>query len=186
MHLCQPRQVLVRCWQVGHHRPVLVGRRDDCAPTPRKVLVEDPITFDPGVQQYRASVRLPSDPPPQATVKPRPLTGRVSPVTRITFPACRAHYPGGSKQVHLSVASLSHTAFPVIAAGRHPHLRFRDLLRLHSSYGPLDRSTAQGGLCHEASARPVARPSRSSATRSNRQLSGWILLPLVLRAIGAH
>ena len=43
-----------------------------------------------------APVRLPSDPPPQATVKLRPSTGRVSPVTRITFPTCRAHYPGGS------------------------------------------------------------------------------------------
>jgi hypothetical protein len=26
--------------------------------------------------------------------------------------------------------------------------------------GPPDRSTAQGGLCHEASARPVTRPNR--------------------------
>jgi hypothetical protein len=32
-------------------------------------------------------------------------------------------------------------------------------------YGPLDRSTAKGGLCHEASAQPVALPSRSPATR---------------------
>src|SRR5215472_8004657 len=44
----------------------------------------------------------------------------------------------------------------------------------------------KGGLCHEASARPVARPSRSSATRSYRQLPGWILPPLVNRAVGAH
>ena len=53
----------------------------------------------------------------------------------------------------------------VLQAGRHPHLYFRGLLRLHSRYGPSDRSTAQGGLCHEASVRPVARPNRSSATR---------------------
>jgi hypothetical protein len=46
----------------------------------------------------------------------------------------------------------------------------------------------KGGLCHEAPAQPVTQPSRSSATRSNRQLSGWILLPLVLRyaPFGAH
>ncbi len=56
-------------------------------------------------------------------------------------------------------------AFPVMQAGRHPHHHFRDLLRLHTRYGPLDRSTAQGGICHEASARPVTRQSRSSATR---------------------
>src|SRR3954447_26081736 len=57
------------------------------------------------VRQYCTPVRLPPDPPPEATSKPRPPTGRVSPVTRITFPACRAHYPGGSRRVHLSIAS---------------------------------------------------------------------------------
>src|SRR4051812_31723344 len=44
----------------------------------------------------------------------------------------------------------------------------------------------KGGLCHEASTRPVARSSRSSATRVYRQLPGWILPPLVNRAVGAH
>jgi hypothetical protein len=48
-----------------------------------------------------------------------------------------------------------HAAFPVSEAGRHPQLHFRGLLRLHSRYGPLDCSTAQGGLRHEASARPL-------------------------------
>ena len=59
-----------------------------------------------------------------------------------------------------------HAAFPVIQAGRRPQLHFRGLLRLHSRYGPLDCSTAQGGLCHEASTKPVTRQSRSSATGS--------------------
>ncbi len=59
----------------------------------------------------------------------------------------------------------THAAFPVIQAGQHPHHHFRGLLRLHTRYGPLDCSTAQGGLCHEASAHPVTRKSRSSATR---------------------
>jgi hypothetical protein len=51
-------------------------------------------------------------------------------------------------------------AFPVSLAGRHPRIHFRGLLRLHSRYGPSGCSTAQGGLCHEASARllhPTAR-----------------------------
>ena len=51
-------------------------------------------------------------------------------------------------------------AFPVSLAGRHPRLHFRGLLRLHSRYGPSGCSAAQGGLCHEASARllhPTAR-----------------------------
>jgi len=77
-------------------------------------------------------------------------------------------------------------AFPVIQAGRRPHLHFRGLLRLHTRYGPPDRSAAQSGLCHEASAPPVTRQSRSSATGSYRQLSGWYLPPLVFRAVGAH
>ena len=54
--------------------------------------------------------------------------------------------PGGSRQVRSSAASLPHAAFPVTQAGRHPHHHFRGLLRLHSRYGPLDRSTARGGL----------------------------------------
>jgi hypothetical protein len=56
-------------------------------------------------------------------------------------------------------------AFPDARAGRHPRLHFRGLLRLHSRYGPSSCSATQGGLCHEASTRPVTRPSRSSATR---------------------
>jgi hypothetical protein len=69
-----------------------------------------------------------------------------------------------------------HTAFPAFWPGRHPHYGFRGLLRLHSRYGPLDCSTARSGLCHEASARSVARPSRSSATRSiDNSLGGTLL-----------
>ena len=60
----------------------------------------------------------------------------------------------------------AHAAFPVLQAGRHPHLHFRGLLRLHSRYGPSDCSTAQGGLCHEASIQLVTQPNRSSATRA--------------------
>src|SRR5271155_2525964 len=69
-----------------------------------------------------------------------------------------------------------HAAFPVLQAGRHPRLYFRGLLRLHSRYGPSDCSTAQGGLRHEAPARPVARPERSSATRAiDNSLDGSFL-----------
>jgi hypothetical protein len=48
--------------------------------------------------------------------------------------------------------------------------------RSRSCYGPPDRSVAQGDLCHEAPARPVTRPSRSSATRSiDKFLGGFFL-----------
>jgi len=66
----------------------------------------------------------------------------------------------------MSVASPSAWAFPEQQSGRHPQVPFRGLLRLHARYGPLDRSAAQGDLCHEASIRLVAQPNRSSATRS--------------------
>src|ERR1700710_2770217 len=70
----------------------------------------------------------------------------------------------------------AHAAFPVLQAGRHPHLYFRGLLRLYSRYGPSDRSTAQGGLCHEASIQSVTRPNRSSATRAIDNSLGETLL----------
>src|SRR4051812_42022660 len=104
------------------------------------------------------------------------MLGRVSPVTRVTLPACRAHYPGGPRRVRLSVASPPRAAFPVSQPGRRPRLHFRGLLRLHSRYGPPDRSAARGGLRHEASTRPVAQASRSSATRSTDNSLGGTFL----------
>ena len=77
-------------------------------------------------------------------------------------------------------------AFPVLQAGRHPHLYFRGLLRLHSRYGPSDCSTAQGGLCHEASSQSGYPSKPLVSYQSNRQFSGWYLPPLVIRAFGAH
>ena len=115
-----------------------------------------------------------------------PVPNGPPPITRITFPTCRSYYPGGSRQVLRSVTPLSHTIFPVTAAGRHPHLRIRDLPRLHSRYGPLDCSTAQRRLCHAASAQPVTQPNRPSAIRPYRHRSGRILPPLVIRAVGAR
>ena len=67
-------------------------------------------------------------------------------------------------------------ASPKWPEGRHPHCHFRGLLRLHSRYGPPDRSAAQGDLCHKAPAPPVTQPSRSSATRSIDNSLGGIYL----------
>ena len=69
-----------------------------------------------------------------------------------------------------------HAAFPKWPEGRHPHCHFRGLLRLHSYYGPLDRSATQGDLCHEASVQPVTQPNRSSASRPIDNYLGGILL----------
>ena len=112
-----------------------------------------------------------------ATLRPLPsCQNGPPPITRITLPTCRAHYPDGSETGACVDCYPVHAAFPVIQAGRHPYLHFRGLLRLHSRYGPLDCSTAQGGLCHEASTRPVTRPGRSSATGTIDNSPGEIFL----------
>ena len=111
-------------------------------------------------------LRLPSDPPPMRRGGCQPQSRRVSPddphhpsnvpcpvPRRIETGACVDCFP-------------VHTAFPAIRSGRHSHRNFRGVLRLHSRYGPLDCSAAKSDLCHEASIRPIARPNRSSATRS--------------------
>jgi len=70
----------------------------------------------------------------------------------------------------------AHAAFPKWQEGQPPHCHFRGLLRLHSRYGPPDRSATQGDLCHEAPAQPVTQPSRSSASGPIDNYPGGILL----------
>src|ERR1700736_2559346 len=46
--------------------------------------------------------------------------------------------------IYKEIASwAARNAFPKWQEGRHPHCHFRGLLRLHSHYGPPDRSAAQ-------------------------------------------
>ena len=107
------------------------------------------------------------------------------PITRTTFPTCRAHYPGGSSGAHVDCFP-ARAAFPKWQEGRHPHCHFRGLLRLHSRYGPPDRSAAQRRPLSRGSS-PAGYPTEPLVSyRINRQLSGWILPPLVIRAFGAH
>ena len=80
----------------------------------------------------------------------------------------------------------AHAAFPKWQEGRHPRCHFRGLLRLHSGYGPSDRSAAQGDLCREAPAQPSYPTKPLASFRINRQLSGWNPPPLMIRAFGAH
>jgi hypothetical protein len=102
------------------------------------------------------------------------------PITQTTFPACRAHYPGGPYRC-LSVSSLSARPSPVNRrVGIHDFTSSRPAqasLALRPA-GLLARPKAD--FCPEASTRPVTRPSRSVAITSHRQLHEWILLPLVI------
>lgn len=159
---------------------VLIGTRPVTALGVFKSTPEVRALCSTGITRHQRSydpVRLPPGPPPKVDVEAATLIPNGSPpITRTTMRTCRAHYPGGSKRVHVSIASPSHAAFPELWAGRHPHCPFRGLLRLHSRYGPHARSTAQGGLCHGASTRPVTRPRRPSATSSiDNSLGGTLL-----------
>jgi hypothetical protein len=83
----------------------------------------------------------------------------------------------------LSISSPGRTAFPQSQRGRHPQLHFRDLLRLHSRYGPSGCSPALCWLCHGASIRPVTRPHRPVATMPidnymDGSLPHWQSVPL--------
>ena len=132
-----------------------------------------------GITRFQRSydpVRLPPEPPPIATLRPLPSLATGLP-RLLGSPFRRAVPTTPADQTGARV-----DCFPVRAAflkwpeGRHPHCHFRGLLRLHSRYGPPDRSAAQGDLCHEAPALPVTRPSRSSATRSIDNSLGGIFL----------
>jgi hypothetical protein len=60
------------------------------------------------------------------------------------------------------------------------------LRRLHTCYDPPDRSAAQGHPCHEGSS-PSGHPAEPLVSyQINRQFTGWILPPQVIRAFGAH
>jgi hypothetical protein len=99
-------------------------------------------------------VRLPISPPPEWWRSGwQPPRDRASPdvsccLINVPCPLPRRIRTGA----HVRFPSPSDAAFPVAQAGRHPHRYFRGLLRLHSRYGPLTRSAAQGDLCHRASA----------------------------------
>ena len=67
---------------------------------------------------YYGPVRHPPEPPPCDDVEVATLVHDGSPpITRLTFPTCRAHYPDGPEQVRLSVASLLHLGLPRNSGG---------------------------------------------------------------------
>src|ERR1700736_3185577 len=89
--------------------------------------------------------------------------------------------------IYKEIASwAARSAFPKWQEGRHPHCHFRGLLRLYSRYGPPDRSAAHRRPLSRGS-NPCGCPHKPLVSyRINRQLSGWILPPLMIRAFGAH
>jgi hypothetical protein len=132
-------------------------------------------------QRYYAPVRLPPDPPPSATMKPRPPIGRVSPVARITLPACHAHYPGGSNGCMCRL--LPHPCgLPRFAGGSasasllsrpaQASLALRPVGLLNRPRRPSSRGFDRAGC----PAKPLV------SYQGNRQFPGWNPPPRVKRA----
>ncbi len=137
----------------------------------------------------------------QRTIRPRPTPAMAAafrdvevatlaldgppPITRTTFPTCRAHYPGGSSgcacrllprscclpQMTGRSASALSLSRPAQAS-----LTLRPARLLNRLKRPLSRGSSPAGYPTE----PLV------SYQINRQLSGWNLPPLVIRAFGAH
>src|SRR5262249_12915356 len=121
-------------------------------------------------------------PPPITTLRALPHAGWAS---RTTFPTCRAHYPGGSSRCACRL--LPHScSLPQMAGGSASALSLSRPARASLALRPT------GSLSRPR--RPLSRGSSPSghpdeplvSYQINRQLSGWIPPPLVIRAFGAH
>src|SRR3954447_7941899 len=131
-------------------------------------------------------VRLPPWPASYNTVEAATLAQDGSPpITRITLPTCRAHYPGGSSGCMCRLLPRSR-GLPQMAGGSasalslsrpaQASLTLRPVGLLSRLKRPLSRGSSPSGYPAE----PLV------SYQINRQLSGWNLPPLVIRAFGAH
>jgi hypothetical protein len=122
----------------------------------------------------------------QATLRPLPSHQTGLPrLLESSFRRAAPTTPADRAGAHIDCFP-AHAAFPKWQEGRHPHCHFRGLLRLHSRYGPPDRSAAQRRPLSRGS-NPCSYPHEPLVSyRINRQLSVWILPPLMIRAFGAH
>ena len=105
------------------------------------------------------------------------------PITRTTFPSCRAHYPGGSSGCACRLLPRS-CSLPQMAGGSASALSLSRPAQASLTLRP-------AGLLSRLK-RPLSRGSSSAgypaeplvSYQINRQLSGWNLPPLVIRAFG--
>jgi hypothetical protein len=129
------------------------------------------------LQRSYDPVRLPPMPLPRSNVQAAALTPNGSPpITRTTFPTCRAHYPGGSSGCSCRLLSPLTRPSP---SSRRVGVRIVTFEACSGFTHVTARRIAQpprGDLCHEAPARAVTRTSRSSATGSIDNSPGGIFL----------
>ena len=122
----------------------------------------------PGVtrlQRYYDPVRLPPGPPPETASKLRTPTGRVSP----DYPHCPSNVPclipRWTERVLASISSPSARPSPNLRRVGVHDFTFEACSGFTRVTARWIAQPPESGLCHEASARPVAQPDRSSATR---------------------
>src|ERR1700731_3887338 len=137
------------------------------------------------LQRSYDPVRLPPVPPPEATLRPLPSHQTGLPrLPEPPFPTCRAHYPGGSSGCSCRLLPRSR-GLPQMAGGSASALSLSRPAQA-SRYGPPDRSAAHRRPLSRGS-NPCGYPHKPLVSyRINRQLSGWILPPLMIRAFGAR
>src|SRR6195256_5720622 len=142
-------------------------------------------------RHYPASTLLRPCPTPVMTVACRDVEAATlardgsPPITRTTFPTCRAHYPGGSSGCACRLLPRSR-GLPQMAGGSASALSLSRPAQASLTLRP-------AGLLSRLK-RPLSRGSSPSgypaeplvSYQINRQLSGWNLPPLVIRAFGAH
>ncbi len=142
-------------------------------------------------RHYPASTLLRPCPTPAMAVACRDVEAATlaqvgsPPMTRTTFPTCRAHYPGGSSGCACRLLPRSR-GLPQMAGGlasalslsrpAQASLTLRPVGLLSRLKRPLSRGFSPSGYPAE----PLV------SYRINRQLSGWNPPPLVIRAFGAH
>src|SRR5262249_51784128 len=107
------------------------------------------------------------------------------PITRTTFPTCRAHYPGGSRGCACRL--LAHgCSLPQMAGGSASALSLSRPARASLALRPAGSLSRPRRPLSRGSS-PASHPAEPLVSyQINRQLSGWILPPLMVRAFGAH
>src|SRR6202030_4298804 len=107
------------------------------------------------------------------------------PITRTTIPACRAHYPGGSRGCACRL--LPHAcSLPQMAGGSASALSLSRPAQALLTLRPT-RSLSHPRRPLSRGSSPASYPAKPLVSyQINRQLSGWNLPPQVIRAFGAH
>ena len=166
----------MRCRQTHRQSPLLgfLGSVPEVRALPSPGVTRLPRYYDP--------LRLPAGPPACLAWGPLPPAAAGPPtLPEIPFPRAVPNTPVNRAGAGVGCFP-ARAAFPGMKAGRRSPLHFRGLLRVHSRYGPPDRSTALGGLGHEASTGSVTQAHCSSATGLTDNYPGgtclhWHLAP---------